>query len=1032
MPMNKEWLHRVKRWETALWETCYRPLAELSLFGFTTFKHLTPGQALDYPFDPMPPGKPWGAKWEYGWFKTRLVVPPDAAGKRLVFTAEPASQEPSPGECLVWVNGKAVGSLSWARHYITLDTNAKPGTEFDILIEAYAGHGKLLIGGGPHPYDAVRVPEPPAMQCVVGPTSFGIWREGVYQLAVDFSTLFDIHNGTDPLSLRVSEIAQGLMDATLLVDPELPEAEYLASALLARERLKPLLACTNGATAPSLYAFGHAHLDIAWLWPLQESARKMARTIANQLRLLNEYPEYRFLQSQPHLYTMLRDHYPEIFTELKSAVASGRIIADGAMWVEADTNLSGGESLIRQVLYGKQFFRQELGIESDILWLPDVFGYSGALPQILSGCKCKGFTTQKITWAYHGGEPFPYNTFLWEGIDGTSIPAHIFTDYNSLTRPSALLERWNTRLQSLGIDKMILSFGWGDGGGGPTRDHLEFLRRASDLEGVPRVRHSSPSEFFAHLPPADSLPRYVGELYFQAHRGTYTSQARIKQANRRLEYSLREAEFWGTIASRISNQSFTYLTLQSLWRTLMLHQFHDILPGSSIQRVYSEAETALANATSETREIAQQAANSFLSDQEKINASPGTLTVFNSLSWPRTTAIMLQNEPVEVTLPPCGWSTVRQDLPVLNMPAIDGLAFGRGAALPARAEPALLENEFLRAVFDRRGELISLVDKATGWEVLSGKGNRFILYKDIPSAWDAWDIDSNAALQPVSTLEPVTIDVLSPGPIIAQLRIGRKISNSTLTPVITLRRGSRSLEFSTTLDWQEIHRLLKVAFPINLHASEALHEIQFGYIRRPTHRSRQYDADRFEVCNHKWSALVDELHGAALLNDSKYGVSVDGSTLQLTLLRSPIAPDPQADRGLQEFTYAIYPWVGPLADSRLIQEAYELNIPPLIIPGDAGEASLFNLDASNIILETIKPAEDGSTDIILRLYESLHASTICSLATSLPLQSAYQTDMLETSLLPLPVNTGKISLTFRPFEIKTLRLQLGSKKIKPH
>jgi len=1023
MPLNKEWLRRVQRWESSLWGTCYQRLEDLSLAGFTTYDHLTPEQALQNPFSPMPLGLSWGAKWEYGWFKTRLIVPPQAAGCRLVLTANPAFQEPSPGECLIWVNGRAVGSSGWARHFITLAIKAIPGMVYNILIEAYAGHGKLVVDGGPQPYGSNKGEDPPITLCTIGHTSFGIWREEIYQLAVDFSTLLDIHNNLDTRSLRVSEIAQGLMDATLLVDPESPDDEYFESAQRARERLQPLLACKNGSTSPLLYAFGHAHLDIAWLWPLQETARKMARTIANQLELIEEFPEYRFLQSQPYLYQILQSLYPQIYTDLKSAVESGRIIADGSMWVEADTNLTSGESLIRQILYGKRFFQDEFGIESNILWLPDVFGYSGALPQILRGCGCVGFATQKITWAYYGGEPFPYNTFLWEGIDGTAIPAHIFTDYNSQTRPSALLERWNTRLQLLGIDKMILAFGWGDGGGGPTRDHLEYLRRALDLEGVPRIKYASPSEFFTDIPSTGALPRYVGELYFQGHRGTYTSQARIKKANRRLEFSLREAEFWGCIASLLGKNEYPKSALESTWQILLLNQFHDILPGSSIHRVYEEAEINLENAIIATDALTNQALNCLLKSSDLESSNSGKVTVVNSLSWPRTTVVQLNEGQVEVTIPPCGWTTIQQNDPVYRMPTIDGLAFGNSTTIPAHAEALMLENENLLAKFNEQGELTSLVLKPSGWEAIAGCGNQFRLYKDIPSSWDAWDIDSNAELQLLPSLEPVNIEVLNPGPMAAQLRLTRSIGNSSIDQVITLHRGSHRLEFKTSINWLENHRLLKVAFPFNLHATEAIHEIQFGHLRRPTHRSRQYDADRFEVCNHKWSALADELHGAAVLNDSKYGLSVDGSTIKLSVLRAPMAPDPQADRGLHIFTYAIYPWVGPLAQSRLIQEAYELNVPPLVLLGDAGEASFFQINAPNIILETLKLTEDGTGDIILRLYESLHTTTQCWVDTALPVTYAFQTNLLETDKIPLKTNAGKIHLEFQPFEIKTIRLQ---------
>ena len=1025
MPLTKEWLHRIQRWESALWQACYRPVGQLDLRGATTFDHLNPEQAAGLSYKLMPVGTRWGAKWEYGWFTTSFTLPPEAAGQRIVLNANPAAHATHPGECLVWVNGEIAGSFGWARSHLTLSTAGIAGTEYHILIEAYAGHGELVAGGGPVPYGTDRVIEPPAEQCFIGETSFGIWLDPVYHLALDFSSLSDVYKGLDPLSLRVAEVGKGLMDATLLVDPELPEEEFLASAQLARQRLQPLLACTNGTTAPTLYAFGHAHIDVAWLWPLAETERKTARTIANQLGLMAEYAEFRFLQSQPCLYRMLEKSYPELYARLKRAVQAGKIIPDGAMWVEADTNLSGGESLIRQVLAGRRFFREEFGVDSTILWLPDVFGYSGALPQIMAGSGCTGFATQKITWAYHGGEPFPYNTFLWQGIDGTCIPAHIFTDYNSLTRPSALMERWNTRLQSLGIDKMILSFGWGDGGGGPTRDHLEYLRRCRNLEGVPRVNLASPAEFFADLPPHETLPRYVGELYFQAHRGTYTSQAQIKKANRKLEFALREAEFWGCAAQALAGSSFDHTTLQSTWQTLMLHQFHDILPGSSIQRVYVEAEAALTDAIVEAQASVQRSTATLINASQQPASAANAFTVFNSLSWPRTYIVEIENEQIEVTIPPCGWTSIDQDSPALKMPDLDGFAFGKGATTSARAAPGVLENEHLRATFNTSGELISLVEKSSDWEVLAAPGNRMCMFKDVPSAWDAWDLDSMAELQPLELNEPASLEVVDPGPLVARLRLDRRLNRSQMTQIITLRRGSRRLEFDTTIDWQERHKLLKVAFPTSVHADQAIHEIQFGHLRRPTHRSRQYDADRFEVCNHKWSALAEETHGVAVLNDAKYGISVDGSTLKLTLLKSALAPDPAADRGIHNFSYAIYPWVGPFIGSRLVQEAYELNIPPVLMPGAGGERSLFQLDVPNIILEGLKPAEDGSHDLILRLYEAMHTSTHCRLSVHMKVQAAWQTDLQEEIIQSLDINNGNIHLSFRPFEIKTLRLKLS-------
>ncbi|MCS6906582.1 MAG: glycoside hydrolase family 38 C-terminal domain-containing protein [Anaerolineales bacterium] len=1005
MALTPEWRRRIQLWEKALWNACYRPVQPLLLEGFVTTEHLTPQQAARRTFRPMPPGTPWGAKWEYGWFRTSVVLPPETQGKRVVVRLNPGGVEG-----LVWINGLAAGSLGWGRSEITLTRQATAGQCYDLLLEVYAGHGPLSVGGGPYPYGVESLSGAGPTQCTVGESTVGIWYEEVYQAAVDFTTLFELSQLLDPLSLRASQIDEALMETTLLIDPELPEEEMMETVRSGRERMRPLLEKRNGPTMPTLFAFGHGHIDVAWLWPLRQTERKIAATILNQLHLFEEYPEHRFLQSQPHLYWMLRRCYPEIYARLKEAVKAGKVIADGGMYVEADTNLSGGESLIRQILYGRAFFQSEFGVESRILWLPDTFGFSGALPQILKGCGMIGFATQKLSWAYTGSEPFPYNTFWWEGIDGTAIPAHIFTNYNSEMRPRELMERWNSRLQKNGIQSMIMAFGWGDGGGGPHRDHLEFYRRVRDLEGLPRVRMASPAEFFADLL-SHGLPRerYVGELYFAAHRGTYTSQARTKRNNRRSEFALREAEFWGCAARVLRGFEFVATTLQEQWRQLLVNQFHDILPGSSIAQVYEEAEASYAEILSVAQKTAQQAARAL------VSAGKGWV-VFNSLPWARRVLIDTPDGEREVDLPPCGWAAVDESSEC-GSPAEEALA-------RESEEGFVLENSLLRAVFNRRGELIGVWDKEGGREVLAGHANRFYLYKDVPTDWDAWDIDSMTELLPVETNEPVAMEVLVPRGVAARLRLRRRLHHSLIEQVITLRRWHRRIDFETRVDWQERHKLLKVAFPLNVHTNEAISEIQFGHLRRPTHRSRQHDADCFEVYNHKWTALAEEGRGAAILNDCKYGLSVKGNTINLTLLRAAMAPDKYADRGEHRFTYALYFWNGGLLESGLLQEAYDLNVPPLIVGG--AEAlhpfSLFILDKPNIVLETLKPAEDGSSDLILRLYEGMRTATRCTLQTTLPVRSVYQTNMLEQEPQPLTFAGGRVALDFRAFEIKTLRL----------
>ncbi|MDW8319613.1 MAG: glycoside hydrolase family 38 C-terminal domain-containing protein, partial [Anaerolineae bacterium] len=1007
MPLTIEWLHRIEHWQRVLWSLCYRPLGEVTFSGFTTLDHLTPEEALRRDFRPMPPGTPWGAKWEYGWFRTSITLPPEAEGQRVV-----ARLYPTHLESLVWINGRAAGSFGWGHREVPLARAARAGETFDILLEAYAGHGHITVGDGPYPHGVESVPEPGPTQTTVQPSSFGIWREEVYQAALDFTTLFELCQRLDPNSLRAAEIAEALMDATMIIDPELPEAALLETVRAGRERMRPVLAKRNGPTMPTLHAFGHGHIDVAWLWPLQHTERKMAMTMLNQFLLFEEYPEHRFLQSQPHLYWMMEQRYPDIFQRIREAVRAGHIIADGGMWVEADTNLSGGESLIRQILHGRRYFREVLGVDSRILWLPDVFGYSGALPQILVGCGMEGFATQKITWAYNGGEPFPYNTFWWEGIDGTAIPAHIFTEYNSEMRPSAVLDRWNTRLKKTGIRSLIMAFGWGDGGGGPARDHLEFYRRVQDLEGLPRVRMSSPAEFFADLR-SQGLPRerYVGELYFQAHRGTYTSQARTKRGNRKSEFALREAELWGSLARVVAGFDFGPRSLEEAWRRVLLNQFHDILPGSSIHRVYEEAEAAYAQVIAEAERWTAAALAA-------LTGSGQGRTAFNSLPWPRRALVQGENGPVEVEVPACGWAAV---------PSQADPAPTDGARVALEPDGFVLENARIRARFDSLGQLVSLWDREAEREWMAAAGNVLTLYKDVPTKWDAWDVDSMVELMPVTGDDAAAqFEIVEDNPLVVAVRVRRTLNLSTVEQVIRLRRDSRRIDFATVVDWQESHKLLKVSFPVEVHTNEVISEIQFGHIRRPNHRSRQYDQDRFEICNHKWSALAEEGRGAAVLNDGKYGLSALGKRINLTLLKSAMAPDMTADKGIQTFTYALYTWNGPLIASDVLREAYDLNAPvqvvnaaPVALPAASG--SFFRLDRDTVVVETVKPAEDGSGDIVLRLYEAMRTATRCTLEAFRDIREAWQTNLLEEEPTPLTADGPRLTLDFRPFEIKTVR-----------
>ncbi|MBQ6255977.1 MAG: alpha-mannosidase, partial [Clostridia bacterium] len=564
------------------------------------------------------------------------------------------------------------------------------------------------------------------------------------------------------------------------------------------------------------------------------------------------YPEYKYLQSQPAAYEMCREYYPELFDRIVKAAKTGQGIAEGAMWVEPDTNMTSGESLIRQVMHGKRYYKEVFGVDSVVLWLPDTFGYSAALPQILKGTGVKYLVTQKIFWSYNEGDRFPYHYFTWEGADGSKIDTFLPTSYTYQTDPKEICQTWKGRVQKRGLDSFLLPFGYGDGGGGPARDYIEYLLRDKDLEGMPRVKMEGPVQFFEDMEKKGGPKNtYVGELYFSAHRGVYTSQAAIKKGNRKAELALREAEMWGALAAATA-RNFVYPLprMDAAWKKLLLNQFHDILPGSSIARVYEDARRDHRWIIGEAEAVKNDALNA-LTDGEGF-------TVFNSLSFPRVGLVKLperfakgavtsEGEPVPVqltaeglmglvTVPPCG--------AVCLMPGDSASESKHIARARLTDTGAVIENDFVKAVLNSMGEVISFTDQ-TGREYAAGPMNHLLAYKDVPRVFDAWDIDSNYIDQPVALEEKATLTVREESGLRAVLHVSRRIMNSAWEQDIVLTASGARLDFVTNVDWRELHRLLKVEFPVNVTAAEGVNEIQFGYMARPNHRSRLYDKDRF-------------------------------------------------------------------------------------------------------------------------------------------------------------------------------------------
>lgn len=1124
MDLGRQWNERIKIWMDKLPCFFYTECDVVPAVFFTTYDFLSleaaeavfsskpktenklpdaKGKSADADSRALPkvkkalPGTMWGAKWEYAWFKYGIKLSKSVAGKRIVCRPDTGS------ESLVFVNGRAAGAFDKFHKFITLTPKADGGEVFNILSETYAGHGVRPENGGPYAEGEVSVPEPPENQVTIGKISWGIWNEDVYQVAMDAFTLYSLLSILSEKSLRAQKIADALKKFTLIADFELPSEERTASIIKAGKVLKPALACVNGSSAPVMSVFGQSHLDLAWLWPLEETKHKCARTYSTQLALMDEYPEYRFLACEPYILETIKQLYPELFSRILEKVKNGQIFCDGAFWVENDTNLPCGEALIRQFVRGRKWFRDNLHKDSVTAWLPDSFGFSGALPQILAGCGVKYFTTQKLLRIDPECDQFPYNNFYWQGIDGTKILSHIYKKNNAVYNAAALWERWNNdRIQKENIDGMIFPFGYGDGGGGPTRDMLEAVRRTTDLEGAPRTKYETLTDFFERLEkkeaddasaaeeyglnPADANV-YRGEMYLSWHRGAYTSQAKTKRYNRLAEVGLHNAEFWCALAmggkaacgekagcgdADYSDYCGDFSArLDELWQKLLLCQFHDILSGTSIKRVHDEAEKMLLDVVHGAENLAKEAAlyavgfdgavdclaNSAGSMAMASTASgkySGKSLVLNTLPWERIERVTDEAGNVNwVKLPPCGYTyanCVSEPKGTVSCCTVN-----------QNGESSIvLENEYLRILIDGFGRLSSVYDKEFDTELSAAPCNNFSMYKDVTPFYDAWELAPMYKEMPVALENQASFEIIDNTTSFVRIKITREINNSKLEQYLEMRSRSRRIDFVTKIDWHEKHKILKVDFPLNIHTDEAVSDIQFGCIKRPVHKTRQFDRDRYEFCNHKYTALTDGTKGAAVLNDCKYGVSVDGGKISLTLLKSAVVPDMYADQGLQEMTYSLYVFNGTLAESGVVQEAYNLNNPPLVVPiaGDAvpvagkvagaaqtagkvaeagqiaapnplnahhSEESFFTLDSADIMLETVKPADDGSGKIVLRLYETTGASANCILRTALNAKSAFMADMAEnTAGDKLAIKDGGLALSFRPFEIKTIVLSV--------
>ncbi|MFJ3669825.1 alpha-mannosidase [Streptomyces sp. NPDC090106] len=966
-------------------------------------------EAAAAPYAPFAMDTPWGPPWGTTWFRMRGTVPAGFAGRRVEAVIDLGFTGDWPGnqaEALVHLpDGRPLKAVNPLNQYVPIAHPATGGEEIDYLVEA-ASNPDILAGDFSRPTqlgDVLTAGDSPLY--TFRRADIAVLDEEVWHLDLDLQVLRElmVHLGEhEPRRHEIMHALDRAMDALDLDDVS-------GSAAAVREVLAPVLARPAHASAHTISGVGHAHIDSAWLWPIRETKRKTSRTFSNVTSLADEYDDFVFACSQAQQYEWVRDNYPHVWARIQDSVKKGQWVPVGGMWVESDGNLPGGEAIARQLIHGKRFFIEHFGIETKGVWLPDSFGYNASYPQLAKLAGNDWFLTQKISW--NQTNTFPHHTFWWEGIDGTRIFTHFppVDTYNARFSGEEMARAVRNYAEKGAGQRSLAPFGWGDGGGGPTREIMERARRLADLEGSPKVVVEHPDEFFAKARAEyPDAPVWQGELYLELHRATYTSQARTKQGNRRSEHKLREAELWATTAAlHAPGYAYPYEHLDRLWKTVLLHQFHDILPGSSIAWVHREAEAEYARVAEELETLTAEAVAAL---------GAGDARVFNTSPYARTEVVRTaQGAPALVEVPAGGSAPLTPVEP----------------RLPVTVDGRVLDNGLVRVEVAEDGTLASVYDLRAGREVLAEPGNLLRLHTDLPNYWDAWDIDKHYRNRYTDLLDTDAVTVVEQDPLSGAIRVERSFGKgSKITQTISVRAGSPRIDIETDIDWHEAEKILKAGFPVDIRAPHSSAEIQFGHIQRPTHTNTSWEAARFEVSGHRWIHLAEPGYGVAILNDSTYGHDVtrtvreDGGTttrVSLSLVRAPRIPDPEADQGRHRFTYSLLPGAS-IEDA--VAEGYSLNLPLRVADAAGAPEPVVSVDGDGVTVEAVKLADDGSGDVVVRLYESRGGRATGVLRTGFPLAGAEVTDLLERPLGEGEAAVdGAVPVTLRPFQILTLRLR---------
>ena len=905
-----------------------------------------------------------------------------------VKTGREGQWDASNPQIIVYVNGKNMQAMDTNHTWLPLEF----GKKYDIYLYLYNGM------------------EPGAFGCTPVLEIVDIPTESLYY---DLSVPHEAMKLLDENSMDYIKIIEHLDKAILLLDiRDFYSEDYYKSIDKAIRYLYDEFygkVCGNSDAVVS--CIGHTHIDVAWLWTVAQTREKAQRSFSTVLNMMRRYDDYKFMSSQPQLYQHVKEEDPELYAEIKERIKEGRWEAEGAMWLEADTNLISGESLVRQIMYGKRFMQEEFGVDNKILWLPDVFGYSGALPQILRKTGVSQFFTTKMNW--NETNKMPNDNFEWEGIDGSKVFTAFIPAYVLDLNPKRIKNVWDSFKNKNITNETLFTFGFGDGGGGPTYKMMENLRRLQyGLPGTPKTVIKTAGEymdkveedFYANTVEGVTRPKWIGEMYLEMHRGTYTSMAKNKKNNRKSELMYQEAETIAATDMVLLGGDYPADVMAKNQTNILLNQFHDIIPGSSIKEVYDVTDIEYEKILREGREIADRAIENLKTEI----STDGGIFVYNPTPFMISDYVTVDGETYFAeNVPAHGWKVIAENK------AESGVS----------VTEKVIENDVIRVTFNEKYHIISVFDKEEEREVLSSgaEANRMEVFEDYPREFDAWEITEYYKQKMW-----IADDVSEASTIENGLRIKRNYGKSTISQDIKLKPGSKRIDFITTVDWHEDHVLLKAAFPVDIRSTNATYDIQFGNLERPTHRNTSWDQAKFEVCAHKWADLSEDDYGVSILNDCKYGYSIEENVMKISLLKCATYPNPEADRGINEFTYSFYPHKGNFKEGKTVREGYLLNMPLEAsriakTEGKLSECySFVASDKENVVVETVKKAEDDGA-IVVRMYETYNRKSKVTITTGFDFKEVYICDMLENNETKLEGDGRCVKVDIKNFEIVTLK-----------